>query len=330
MKRKLALLLIGIVMMTTVFVSCNKEESVDTSSTTATVKNEDLHFVVVPKCVHAWYDQVNMGAQDQAELLSAKLGCKVTIDYRAPQTADVAAQNTVLEQAAATHPDGIALAPLDYEGNKAVIDEIEAQGIPVILFDATAPSDSTLCSVGNDFTEQGTLAANKLAEMLNGQGKVAIMQGCPTAPNHVERYEAMQAALAQYPGITVIDGGIDNDSFETAQTQAAAVLAANPDLKGYLNVDATAKGLAAALEESGKTDQVKTVVMANLIEILNCIKDGTIDASYATQAQMQGSMVTLMLWQRTAGQNIPKKTDCGIVYIDSSNVDEWISIVNAE
>jgi ribose transport system substrate-binding protein len=187
-----------------------------------------------------------------------------------------------------------------------------------------------LCSVGNDFTEQGTLAANKLAEMINGEGKVAIMQGCPTAPNHVERYDAMKAALAKFPGITVIAGGIDNDSLETAQTQAAAVLAANPDLKGYLNVDATAKGIATALEEAGKVDQVKTVVMANLIEILNCIKEGTIDASYATQAQMQGSMVTLMLWQRSCDQEIPKKTDCGIVYIDSSNVDEWISIVTAE
>ena len=36
-------------------------------------------------------------------------------DSRAPSTADVTEQNTILEQAAATKPDGIAIDPVDYE-----------------------------------------------------------------------------------------------------------------------------------------------------------------------------------------------------------------------
>ena len=289
---------------------------------------EDLTFVIVPKCVHAWFDEVNKGAVKQAETLSEQLGVEVKIDYRAPQNADVAEQNTTLEQAAATHPDGIALDPVDYEGSKAVIEEIQAQGIPVILFDAPSPEGSGLTSVGNDFSEQAKLAADKLAEIIGGKGKVAVMQGFPSAPNHAERYEAHLAALAEYPDIEVVDGGIDNDNVETAQEQAAAVLAGNPDLVGYLNCDACGSGVAAAIEEAGKAGQVKFVSMDNLIEILDYVKSGTITATSSTIPQMQGSMAVLMMWQASLGVEIPAKVDTGIAYIDETNIDEWIELVS--
>jgi ribose transport system substrate-binding protein len=331
MRRKFLSVMLVVVLVLGIFAGCGQTASTSGDSEGAEkVAGKDLTFVIVPKCVHPWFDEVNKGAQLQADALSAQLGVNVKIDYRAPQTADVAEQNTVLEQAAATKPDGIALDPLDYEGNKAVIEEIEKQGIPVVLFDAPAPEGSGLTSVGNDFAEQATIAADKLAELIGGKGKVAVMQGVPTAPNHAQRYQAHLDALAKYPGIEVVNGGIDNDSVEEAQTQAAAVLAANPDLKGYLNCDACATGIAAAVEEAGKKGQVTIVSMDNLIEILQYVKSGTITATSSTIPQMQGSMAVLMMWQKSIGMEIPKVVDTGIAYIDQSNIDEWIEMVGGK
>jgi len=332
MRRKILSVLLVALMVIGILAGCGQTASTsgESEGTTTAAEKKDLTFVIVPKCVHPWFDEVNKGAQLQATLLSEQLGVNVKIDYRAPQTADVAEQNTVLEQAAATKPDGIALDPLDYEGNKAVIEEIQKQGIPVILFDAPAPEGSGLTSVGNDFAEQATIAADKLAELIGGKGKVAVMQGVPTAPNHAERYQAHLDALAKYPGIEVVNGGIDNDSVEEAQSQAAAVLAANPDLKGYLNCDACATGIAAAVEEAGKKGQVTIVSMDNLIEILEYVKSGTITATSSTIPQMQGSMAVLMMWQKSLGMEIPKVVDTGIAYIDQSNIDEWIEMVGGK
>ena len=304
--------------------------SVFSFTVAAQAEGKDLTFIVVPKCVHPWFDEVNKGAVKQAKALEAALGVKVKIDYRAPEAADVTEQNTVLEQAAATRPDGITLDPVDYEGSKAVIEEIQARGIPVILFDAPSPEGSGLTSVGNDFTEQAQLAARKLAEIIGYKGKVAVMQGFPSAPNHMERYEAHWAALKDYPDIKVIEGGIDNDNIETAQQQAAAVLAANPDLVGYLNCDACGSGVAAAIEEAGKAGKVKFVSMDNLIEILEYVKKGTITATSSTIPQMQGSMAVLMMWQASLGIDIPAKVDTGVAYIDETNIDKWIELVRAE
>lgn len=318
MKKLLVVLMVAALLMSVI------------SFTVAAQAEGDLTFVIVPKCVHPWFDEVNKGAVKQAKTLSEQLGVNVKIDYRAPQNADVTEQNATLEQAAATRPNGIALDPVDYEGSKAVIEEIQALGIPVILFDAPSPEGSGLTSVGNDFTEQAQLASRKLAEILGYKGKVAVMQGFPSAPNHMERYEAHWAALAEYPEITVIEGGIDNDNIETAQQQAAAIMAANPDLAGFLNCDACGSGVAAAIEEAGKAGQVKFVSMDNLIEILEYVKKGTITATSSTIPQMQGSMAVLMMWQAHLGVDIPAKVDTGVAYIDETNIDEWIELVSAE
>ena len=327
MKKKVLAVVLVVAMSAAMLLGCSQGSDKEGSSGAKKKSGSDLTFVIVPKCVHAWFDEVNKGAQLQADALSKELGVEVKIDYRAPQKSDVAEQNSVLEQAAATKPDGIALDPVDYDGSKAVIEEIQKQGIPVILFDAPAPEGSDLTSVGNDFAEQATIAADKLAELIGEKGKVAVMQGFPSAPNHAERYQAHLDALAKYPNIEVVDGGIDNDNVEEAQSQAAAVLAANPDLKGYLNCDACGSGLAAAVEEAGKAGEVTVVTMDNLIEILDYVKSGTISATSSTMPQMQGSMAVLMMWQQHLGIDIPKKVDTGIAYIDGTNVDEWIKTV---
>ena len=295
----------------------------------ASADEEGLNFVIIPKCVHEWFDAVNQGAQEQAAVLSEQLGVPVTVDYRAPSAADVTEQNTILEQAAATHPDGIAIDPVDYEGSKSVIEEIQAMGIPVMLFDAVVEG-SGLSSVGNSFADQATLEAEKLVELLGGEGKVAVMHGVTTSPTHIERYEAHMAVLEQYPGIEIIDGGASSDDVQTAQQQAAAVIAANPDLAGYLCCDGAAPiGISAAIEEAGKTDQITFVGAENLAQILQYIKNGTITCSYSTKPQMQGSMTVLMLWEMSLGQEIPDFVDTGILYIDQDNVDEWIEIVGS-
>ena len=252
MRKKGIVWLMLVFMFVFSFSGCGNNAGVKQEKKTEGQTKKNLTFVIVPKTVHAWFDEVNKGAQLQADKLSEQLGVEVKIDYRAPSKADVAEQNSVLEQAAATKPNGIALDPVDYEGSKAVIEEIIAQGVPVVLFDAPSPEGSGLTSVGNDFAEQAEIAADKLAKLIGEKGKVAVMQGFPSAPNHAERYQAHLNALKKYPDIEVIDGGIDNDSVEEAQSQAAAVLAANPDLKGYLNCDACATGIAAAIEEAGK------------------------------------------------------------------------------
>ena len=289
-----------------------------------------LRFVIIPKVAHPWFEEVHKGAQTQAELLSRELGTEIVVDYRPPSVCDVVKQTALLDDAAAGHPAGIAVDPVDAVGNMAAIRRIRDQGIPVVLFDSPSP-DASITGIGNNFAQQGIIAAERLVELLGQTGKVAVMQGFPTAPNHRERFEAQMAVLKKYPGITVVDGGIDNDEIETARQQALSVLASHPDLQGYLCCDASGPiGIAAAIKEAGKVGKVKVVSMDGIKPILDAIKEGIIDSSSATIPKMQGSMALLMLWQASLGIQLPQTVDTGIDVITQENVDKYLADTGAK
>lgn len=284
-----------------------------------------LRFAIIPKVAHPWFDEVHRGARAQAELLGRELGVPIEVDYRPPSVCDVAVQNAVLEIAAGGRPDGIAVDPVDAPRHMTAITRIREQGIPVVLFDSPSP-DPGITSIGNDFAQQGVIAAERLVALLGAAGKVAVMQGYPTAPNHRERYEAQMTVLKKHPGITVVDGGADNDDIETARRQALSVLESHPDLSGYLCCDASGPiGIAAAIRETGRTGRVKVVGMDGIRPILEAIRQGVIDSSAATIPKMQGAMSVLMLWQASLGVSLPQAIDTGIDVITRENVDRYLA-----
>lgn len=285
----------------------------------------ELRFIIIPKVAHPWFDEVHKGARAQAEVLSRELGVEIVVDYMPPSIADVVEQNAMLEKAARSRPSGIAVDPVDAVGHMTAINRIRDQGIPMVLFDSPSP-DASMTSIGNDFAQQGIIAAERLVKLLGGAGKVALMQGYPTAPNHKERYEAQMAVLRKHPRITVVDGGTDNDDIETARQQASTVLEAHPDLSGYLCCDASGSiGIATAIKKAGRAGKVKVVSMDGIKLILDAIKEGVIESSSATIPKMQGSMSVLMLWQASLGVKMPQAVDTGIDLITQDNVDIYLA-----
>ena len=284
-----------------------------------------LRFIIIPKVAHPWFDEVHKGARAQAEILSRELGVEIVVDYMPPSIADVVEQNAMLEKAARSRPSGIAVDPVDAVGHMTAINRIRDQGIPMVLFDSPSP-DASMTSIGNDFAQQGIIAAERLVKLLGGAGKVAVMQGYPTAPNHKERYEAQMAVLRKHPRITVLDGGTDNDDIETARQQASTVLEAHPDLSGYLCCDASGPiGIATAIKKAGRAGKVKVVSMDGIKPILDAIKEGVIESSSATIPKMQGSMSVLMLWQASLGVQMPQAVDTGIDLITQDDVDIYLA-----
>ena len=280
-----------------------------------------LRFVLVPKVVHPWFDLVNDGAKDAADMLTKATGRKVTVEYRAPQKADVVEQNDILSRAIATKPDGIFIDLLDGKGNRAVLEEAVAQGIHVTVFDSVPPEGMELTSIGNDFCEQANIASERLVKLMGGKGEVAIMMGVPTAPNHAIRAECHKKTFAKYPDIKLVATGIDNDSIETAQKQAAALMQAHPNLKGWVACDAAGPiGIGQAIKEAGKVGMVIEVGLDNLPDLLALIKEGVVDSSSSTKPEMQGYWAVMATWQKAMGKPTPKYIDTGIAIITKKDL----------
>jgi len=283
---------------------------------------DPLRFVLVPKVVHPWFDAVNNGAEEAAKMLTEATGREVVVEYRAPQKADVIEQNDIISRAIATQPDGIMIDLLDGKGNRVVLEDAADQGIPVTVFDSVPPEGMALTSVGADFCEQANIASERLVKLLGGKGEVAIMMGVPTAPNHAIRADCHQKTFAKYPDIKVVATGIDNDSIETAQKQAAAIMQANPNLRGWVACDAAGPiGIGQAIKEAGKTGDVIAVGLDNLPDLLAMIKEGVVESSSSSMPEMQGYWSVIATWQMSMGKMTPKYIDTGIAVITKDTLE---------
>ncbi len=285
---------------------------------------EEYRFVIIPKVVHPWFDKVNEGAKEAAEMLTQQTGKKFCIDYRDPQTAAVVTQIEILERAIAPRPNGIAIDLLDPDGNRAVLEEAISQGIPVIIFDSEAPDGMDITTVGNDFTMQAAVAAERLAKLLNYEGEVAIMQGVPTAPNHRIRAEAHRAVFAKYPKMSVVAEGVDNDDIQTAQKEAASIISAHPNLRGMVACDAAGPvGIGIAIKEANKVGKVILVGLDDLNQLIELIGEGVAESSSSTKPKMQGYWSVLAMWQKSLGTNMPLRIDTGVVIVTKDMVEGY-------
>lgn len=341
MKKGISLLFIGVFVVSMLLLGMGcppaevAEETTEQAETIAEgetiAERETMRFIMVPLCVHPWFDSVYKGAVAEAEWLSSILPYDVVWEYNVPESADIAVGNRVFQQAAATKPAGLAYCPGNTAGAKEVIEEAQALGIVVGLINQNPPGDfKNVVGVGNDFAEQGAIAAERIAEICDYEGKIAVMHGVPTAQTHIERYNAIIAVLETYPDVEIVDAGFDNDEMEKALALAAATIAANPDLKGFVCLDATGPiGIASAVEEAGKKGEILVVGMDDVIEILEAVESGVLDSTSCTRPHVQGQMLALMLWRASLGPENPKFVDTGVAVFDQTNVKEQLEKVRA-
>jgi ribose transport system substrate-binding protein len=129
----------------------------------------------------------------------------------------------------------------------------------------------------------GHLAAQSIVKVLNGTGKVAIIDH-PEVESVIQRVKGFEEELKNYEGIKVVaklsGHGVKDQAFRTTED----ILQAHPDLDAIFGInDDSALGALAAVEKAGKTGRVKIVGFDAVPEAKEAIKAGKI---YADVIQM--------------------------------------------
>ncbi|MDR2391131.1 MAG: substrate-binding domain-containing protein [Planctomycetota bacterium] len=240
---------------------------------------KDLRIVFIPKVIHPWYDVVQDGANAAAGELK-KIGYNVEVKFDAPPTADLSEQIRKIESYISSRPDGLAIASLDPAANAQIINDAIAAGINTIAFDTDSPTSARPLYIGHNQDEQdGFDLGEVLAEKIGGKGKVAILSGSLTAPNHVGRVNGFKKSMARHPDIRIVFDRPDNDDLQKAVELTENALQANPDLAGVFGCNASNPiGAARAVKSAGLAGKVVIVGMDDLPEALELIKEGVIAA----------------------------------------------------
>lgn len=263
------------------------------------------------------------------EMAGKELG--VRTEYVGPAELDMEAMVTAFEQSIAKKPDGIVVVGFNDQLLPSIEKATEA-GIPVVTVDADLPQSDRIAFVGTGNIEAGVKGGEKMAELLEGKGKVAIMYS-PGQSNLEERVEGYKRAFEDFPDIEIVEYVDTQQDSVVAAQGISAVLQKHPDLSGIICVDATG-GIAAAtaVREAGLAGDVKIISMDRSNEILDAIEEGIISASVAQQTalmpyyavqilmNLNNSDVEITTDNAAAGVlGVPQTVDTGVVIIDENN-----------
>ena len=269
-----------------------------------------LTFIYIPKLVHPWYEEVKRGVEYGIQEVK-KDGIDVEYIWDAPAQADVDEENRKIEAAISRKPDGLCVSALDPATNAQMLAEALKAKLNGITFNAYPGPKNPFVGRHNDVAD-GYDLGKYLAEKMGKKGKVAILLGSLTSPEHSGRCDGFRKALKEYPDIKIVFEQPDNDNLEQAVSVTEGALQANPDLNGILCCNASNPiGAARAVKNAGKAGKVLIAGMDNLPETLEFVKEGVI---LATKVQRQWEIGYWSLRYMVAmnrGQTIPQDHDTG-------------------
>lgn len=200
------------------------------------------------------------------------------IHFQGPTNIDIELQNTILEQVMAKKPDGILFMPFG-EGHNSTIDKCIDAGIPLVAIDGDAPNSKRLCYSGTDWVELGRNQARVMADLLNGKGEIMLSAVIPNDNTRKARM-GIEEEMAKHPGIKILGLMNDKGNVEEAARLAAEHMQANPELDGFIGIDAgSGPGIAKAVEEAGKVGAIKIVCVDNTPDIVEAVQKGVISAA---------------------------------------------------
>ena len=162
---------------------------------------------------------------------------------------DLGKQTSQIEDFISRKVNAIVICPVDSKGIGSGITEANKAGIPVFTADIAADEGKVVAHIASDNVQGGRLAGEYLAKLLNGKGKIAVINQ-PAITSVLDRVAGFKEAISGYPDIKIV-ADVNGQGVRDRSLQAAAdVLQANPDLDGIFGInDDTALGALDAVNQ---------------------------------------------------------------------------------
>ena len=260
--------------------------------TATTVQAEGERFVLISHAPDSdsWWNTI----KNAIGIAGDQMG--VSVEYRNPPTGDLADMARIVEQAAASGPDGIIVTIADFDVLEGPVTSAVDQGIPVITINSGTADQSAalgaLMHIGQPEYTAGN-EAGKRAKTEAGVTSFLCVNHYITNPASVDRCQGFADAIGADLSASMIDSGQDPAEIKN---KVLAFLQAHPDTGAILTLGPTsAHPTLAALEENGMAGDIYFGTFDLSGEIAAAIKDGTIAFGIDQQPYLQGYLPVVLL-----------------------------------
>jgi len=279
----------------------------------------EIYIPVISKGFqHQFWQAVKAGSEKAAKDFNVK------ITFEGPETeAQVDKQIEMIEAALAKKPAALCLAALDSKAVAPLLAKAKAANIPVVGFDSGVDSDIPVATCSTNNIAAAAMAADKMAELIGGEGKVGIIVHDQTSRTCIDRRDGFVNRMKEkYPKITVLPVQYGAGDQLKSTDLAKAIIQSNPDIKGFFGAnEGSIIGVLNAVKENKKEGKIVVIGYDSGKQQLAAIKSG-IEAGAMTQDPIGiGYKAVEAAVKAIKGEKVEKNIDTGFHWFDKTNID---------
>ncbi len=316
--RKIITLLIVLVSVTGI--SCNRAGQPGAGA------KKKLSIAVIPKgTTHEFWKSIHAGANKASQELSAQ-GTQVDVIWKGPLREDDREQQIqVVEGFVSQGVDGIVLAPLDNHALVRPVEEARRAGVPTVIIDSGLESTQIATFVATDNRKGGSLAADRMGELLNGKGKVLLLRYMEGSASTQDREAGFVERLKEkYPGIELISSGqYAGATRDTAKRASENLLTSFADqVQGIFtpNESSTA-GMLLALQDINKAGKITFVGFDASDTFIEAMKAKQLHGIVVQNPFNMGYLGVRSMVDVLQGKTVEKRIDTGVTMVTLDNMN---------
>jgi len=232
-------------------------------------------------------------------------------------------QIDMLQAALAKKPDALCLAALDSKAVIPYVEKAKEMGIPVIGFDSGVESDVPVTTVSTDNIKAAGYAADKMAELIGGEGEVALVVHDQTSITGIHRRDGFVNRIKEkYPNIKIVDIQYGGGDHLKSTDLTKAIIQAHPNLKGIFGAnEGSAIGVINAVRELNKVGKIVVIGYDSGKQQMDAIREGLMAGAITQNPVGMGYMAVEAAIKAIKGEELPKHIDSGFYWYDKTNID---------
>jgi ribose transport system substrate-binding protein len=295
------------------------------SCTNGPSSGKKLTIAVIPKgATHEFWKSIHAGSIKAASELTAQ-GTEVELIWKGPLREDDREQQIqVIEGFAAQVVSGIVLAPLDDHALVRPVEDAKRANVPTVIIDSGLQTDQYVSFVATDNRKGGTLAADRLGQLLNGKGKVLLLRYAEGSASTTEREEGFISQIkAKFPGIELLS----TDQYAGA-TRETAKRASENMLNRFGDVvqgiftpnESSTAGMLLALQDLGKAGQISFVGFDSSQTFIDAVNANQLHGLVVQNPFNMGYLGVRTMVDSLLGKPVEKKIDTGVMLVTKENL----------
>jgi ribose transport system substrate-binding protein len=282
-------------------------------------------IAVIPQgATHEFWKSIHAGAVKASQDLKAK-GIETTLVWKAPLREDDREQQVqVVEGFIAQGISGIVLAPFDRRALVRPVEEAKRAGIPTVILDSGLDTDQVVSVLASDNHHGGELAAEHMAKLLNGKGKVLLLRYQEGVASTEARERGFVEKLKAWPGIELVSSDqYAGATRDTAKTAAENLLNRHGDaIQGLFTPnESSTSGALLALEDLKRAGKIRFIGFDSSAAFVTAMRAGTLDGIVVQNPFRMGELGVLTMVDHLLGRKVAQKVDTGVRLISRETLE---------